>query len=201
MNKTSEQLGSLFEALSKAQGKIRGAVKDAKNPFFKSQYATLHECWNAIREPLAENGLSIVQTIEEEHGKLYLRSVLGHSSGQYISSLMPILLAKQDPQSLGSATSYSRRYSLCALVGLSQMDDDGEAAMTSYRNDPPKEEKSMSVDDFYEKMGFADTDFDEVYSYLNQLEVTKKVPMQKIMEQALTMKDRFKESFVAWRDS
>lgn len=130
----SEQLNELFTALSKAQAMIKAAIKDSANPFFKSNYTSLDGCWEAARVPLTTNGLSIIQTIKEEGVKFYLITVLGHSSGQFISSTMPLLLAKNDPQSFGSACSYARRYSLSAIVGLTQGDDDdGEKAMVAHR--------------------------------------------------------------------
>lgn len=220
MNKQSEQLGELFSALSKAQSKIKGAVKDAKNPYFKSNYATLHECWNAIREPLSENGLTIIQTIEEENGKLYLRSVLGHSSGQFISSLMPILMAKADPQALGSATSYSRRYSLCALIGLSQMDDDGESAMTHYRQKPPITKEDEEYVNQSERVDSKPLEMNvptfmtivlkdevatvgEMTEYLDHLVVKNNTAIPKIMERAINPKytKTFVNGFKEWYSS
>ena len=144
----SDQLNELFGALAKAQAKIHGAAKDAKNPFYKSDYATLDACWAACRDPLSVNGLSIIQTVSEDQGKLYLTTILGHSSGQYISSRVPLPINKPDPQALGSCLSYMRRYSLCAIVGITQSDDDAEEAMppASERNAPPVSVTPVSVE-------------------------------------------------------
>ena len=129
-NTHSNELGSLFEALAKAQGKIENAIKDKKNPFFKSSYADLASVWDACREPLSSNGLAIIQTVEGTKEGMYLNTWVGHSSGQWMKSRLPLIIMKQDPQSVGSALTYARRYALSALVGIcADEDDDGEKAM------------------------------------------------------------------------
>lgn len=125
----SEQINELAAALSKAQSEIQPALKDSVNPFFKSKYADLSSVWNACKEPLTKNGLSVLQTMDQKEGQLVLLTTLAHSSGQWIRSCLPILSAKQDAQSIGSAITYMRRYSLAALVGVTtDEDDDGNAA-------------------------------------------------------------------------
>lgn len=124
----SDSINELALALSKAQKSIKGAIKDSSNPFFKSSYADLQSVWDAIREPLASNGLAITQTTESEGSQLFLLTTLMHASGQWIDSKFPIVALKNEPQAIGSATSYARRYSLAAIVGVYQTDDDGEQA-------------------------------------------------------------------------
>lgn len=127
----SEQINELAAALAKAQGQIEGAKKSSSNPFFKSKYADLAECWNTCREALTANGISVIQMPEEinENGRLNITTMLAHSSGQYISSTLTMTVTKLDPQAIGSAITYGRRYALAAMVGLAQEDDDGEKAM------------------------------------------------------------------------
>lgn len=125
----SAELDQLFEALSKAQGEMQGAVKDSSNPFFKSQYADLTSVWEACRNPLIQNGLTISQVLQSVSGQTFLVSILGHSSGQWLKSMIPVNPAKADIQALGSAITYCRRYALAALVGVCPEDDDGEKAM------------------------------------------------------------------------
>lgn len=129
----SENLNELFSALSKAQGKIQPACKDKSNPYFKSKYADLSSVWEACRDPLSENGLSVVQFPQNKEEGLFLISILGHSSGQWMKSEIQIPLAKNDPQSIGSAITYFRRYSLSALVGVAPEDDDAEKAQSHFR--------------------------------------------------------------------
>ena len=127
----SEQINELAAALAKAQGQIEGAKKSSSNPFFKSKYADLAECWNTCREALTANEISVIQMPEEinENGRLNITTMLAHSSGQYISSTLTMTVTKLDPQAIGSAITYGRRYALAAMVGLAQADDDGEKAM------------------------------------------------------------------------
>lgn len=124
----NEPINELAAALAKAQGEMSNASKDTANPFFKSKYADLASVINAIKEPLSKNGLSYTQLFFENENGMYMTTMLMHSSGQSIKSVYPIRPLKNDPQGIGSAASYARRYSLAAIVGLTQEDDDGNHA-------------------------------------------------------------------------
>jgi hypothetical protein len=140
----SEQLNELFSALSKAQAEMEIAGLTSNNPFFKSKYADLAELIKASRPALTNNGLSIIQIPESHEGIKYIRTVLGHSSGQWIDGLVEVITTKQDIQSLGSAITYMCRYSYRAMSGVivSDDDDDGEAAVYRKEDKPiqPKPE-------------------------------------------------------------
>lgn len=120
----------LATALCKAQSELTNAIKDKKNPHFKSTYADLNSCWEACREPLTKNGLSIIQTLFiTQDGKSALRTILMHNSGENISSEVILPVVKPGSQELGSCIKYMRRYSLAAIVGVTDgEDDDAEAA-------------------------------------------------------------------------
>lgn len=124
----SDALGEIFAALSKCQGALSGAIKESSNPFFKSKYADLHQVWETARKPLADNNLCILQPIKAINDKLYIVTILGHASGQWMKSYTPIKSQKDDAQSMGSAITYARRYGLAAMIGIAQMDDDGNGA-------------------------------------------------------------------------
>jgi hypothetical protein len=136
----SESIAELAAALAAAQAEMRAASKDAANPMFRSKYATLSSIWEAAREPLARNGLSVVQTPEQSDlGVCTLTTTLLHSSGEHISStfslpVLPQVVARgeqpvQTAQGYGSALTYARRYALAAIVGIApDDDDDGNAA-------------------------------------------------------------------------
>lgn len=124
----SENINELATALAKAQGEITGALKDSANPFFKSKYADLASCWDACREPLSKNGLAIVQSPETGADGLTLTTLLTHSTGQWIKNTFRMLPKDDTPQGVGSALTYARRYALTALIGIAQVDDDGNAA-------------------------------------------------------------------------
>ena len=125
----SDSTAKLFEALSKAQMEITGAAKTKKNPHFKSDYADLNSTWEACREPLSQNGLTILQTMEQVGEKFVLVTTLGHISGDWIKSVLPLINTKMDMQGLGSALTYARRYGLAAMCGVCPADDDGNASI------------------------------------------------------------------------
>ena len=134
----SEAINELAVALAKAQGQITGALKDSSNPFFKSKYADLASCWDACRKQLSENNLSVVQTTDVIDGIVVVRTILAHSSGQWISGILPVKTKDDGPQAQGSGITYARRYALAAMVGLAQIDDDAEAAQARHRTEQPK---------------------------------------------------------------
>lgn len=123
-----EGIGALYEALAKAQGEMEHAKKDKTNPFFKSSYADLASVMDACRPALAKHGLCVVQTTDDSADGLYLVTTLGHSSGAAVSGRLGIKPTKQDPQGVGSAMTYARRYALAAIVGVGVEDDDGNEA-------------------------------------------------------------------------
>ena len=123
----SERIDDLAAALATAQGAMEAASKDKTNPHFKSKYADLASIWDAIREPLSKNGLSVVQLPEEIDGKIRLTTMLLHKSGQWIEAAYSLPPTKNDPQGFGSAITYMRRYALSG-VGVAPEDDDGNDA-------------------------------------------------------------------------
>ena len=124
----SNVIGALAAALSKVQGAMVGAVKDSSNPFFKSKYADLSSVWDACRVQLAANNLCVIQTTAEAADGAVLITTLAHSSGEWIRSVLPIKVKDNSPQAQGSGLTYARRNALAAIVGVSQIDDDAEAA-------------------------------------------------------------------------
>jgi hypothetical protein len=110
-----------------------GAVKDAANPFFKSKYADLGAVVKAVKEPFAENGLCYVQFPIAEENRIGITTRLMHNSGEWLEQDFSIPYAQIDPQKAGSVLTYFRRYSLAAVAGVPQVDDDAEAAMFQAR--------------------------------------------------------------------
>lgn len=125
-----QDVKELATALAKAQGEIENVKKGNVNPHFKSAYANLASVWDAIRDDLTKNGLSVLQLpCVAPAGQVGLRTVLLHSSGQSIEDtfFMPVKDAT-NPQAVGSALTYARRYALMSIVGIAPEDDDGNAA-------------------------------------------------------------------------
>jgi len=145
--KTSESIAKLAAALCRAQQSMGGAVKDSKNPFFKSNYADLGAVVKAVKEPFAENGLSYVQFPVGKGNRIGITTRLMHSSGEWMEREFTIPFTQIDPQKAGSVLTYFRRYSLAAVAGVPQVDDDAEAAMFQARKtlEDWKRELSTSI--------------------------------------------------------
>src|SRR5574340_169669 len=147
MNK-SESIGKLAEALAKAQSVMKFAKKDSTNPYLKSKYADLAAVVEAIKAPLSDNGLSYVQSTDiADDGAVIIETTLMHSSGEWISSRLRMKPIKDDPQSVGSAVTYGRRYGLQALVGIPADDDDGEAAQERVKETQQKRKGPSTPND------------------------------------------------------
>lgn len=139
----SENIGKLAEALCKAQGTMVEAKEDSKNPFFKSNYADLTSTWRACKDSLTANGLSISQVTGFVDGQIFLVTTLLHSSGEWMKGFYPLYLSKQDPQAMGSAVTYARRYTLAAIVGVCKEGEDDDAEKAQDRKAP----KEMITDE------------------------------------------------------
>lgn len=124
----SPTLGALAASLAKAQGAMAGAKKDVANPFFKSKYADLASVWEACRDALSANQLAVIQLPSMVGKDVLVETLLLHSSGEWIRSRFAVPVTQPGPQGVGSATTYCRRYSLAAMVGVAPEDDDGNAA-------------------------------------------------------------------------
>lgn len=146
----SQEIKDLAAALSKAQAEIRGAIKDSNNPFFKATYADLASVIEAIKEPLANNGLSVTQMCDcdlDDPKKLVIETQIMHSSGQWLRGKLPVKCKDDSPQSQGSGISYARRYALMAALNVPALDDDAETAQAAYRKQvEPKLSASQLVD-------------------------------------------------------
>jgi hypothetical protein len=140
--KTSEQINEIAKAISIAQGQIQPASKDSINPHFRSKFSSLSAVWETIREPLKNNELTVWQDVTTHEKGVSVETKIVHSSGQWVEFgplIMPV--GRADPQSIGSATSYAKRYALCAALGVvsSDEDDDANNAMPKDNQNPQKE--------------------------------------------------------------
>jgi len=127
MNK-SESIKNIAGALVQFQASVSKVGKESSNPFFKSKYASLANILDTIQKPLSESGLAITQFPDE----CSLTTLIVHAeSGEWMESSYTMPVAKQnDPQAMGSAITYARRYALGSILNLNiDDDDDGEKAM------------------------------------------------------------------------
>jgi len=131
---SSPDITELSKALFSIQNSLPPAIKDARNSFVGNDYATLNSVMETCRDALYSHGIWLVQLpcpapVELGTGHIGLETRLTHvESGQWLSSVTIIPLPKSDPQGLGSALTYARRYSLCTILGIITEDDDGNAA-------------------------------------------------------------------------
>lgn len=128
----SPDISKLAEALAQMQGSVKSIKKNMKANVGKYSYAyaDLPAIWDAIREPLVKNGLSISQLYSSEGNILKMITLLIHSSGQWLKSTLCISIAGLKIQEVGSAMTYNRRYALSAILGIST-DEDEDGAMAN----------------------------------------------------------------------
>ena len=120
---------AIATALVKAQKAFGPALKTSTNPHFKSKYADLSACVEAVIESLNDNGIMLMQPCHESESGVIVETLFIHESGETFSAgKLHVPAAKQDPQGYGSALTYARRYSLMAACGIAPEDDDGNAA-------------------------------------------------------------------------
>ena len=134
----------IASALVKAQKEFGPALKTATNPHFRSKYADLSACVEAVIDALNNNGIALIQQTHECADGVTVETVFVHESGEMLPcGKLHVPASKQDPQGYGSALTYSRRYSLMAACGIAPEDDDGNAAskappgvVKSFRSSP-----------------------------------------------------------------
>ena len=128
----------LFAALAKAQNAVENAHKGSLNPHFKNRYADLAEVLNTVRPVFSECGLSIIQETSFDGSLVSVTTALCHEKGGFITATASCVPAKADAQGVGAATTYLRRYSLAAITGVAQEDDDGQSAINPAKANPVK---------------------------------------------------------------
>ncbi len=118
----------LFPAFIKAQTAMGDLLKTSSNPHFKSKYADLAAVVEAVLPALNENGFGLMQPPHSDGELVEVETLLLHDSGGYIRSTLGLRPSKTDPQGVGSAITYGRRYALQSIAGIAPEDDDGNAA-------------------------------------------------------------------------
>lgn len=141
--KHSDTINKLSEALCKAQKNFKTAIKKSKNPFFHSNYADYTEVLGCVKQALNNEGISILQPIDND----VVETVLLHESGEFISSTTKIYNISNKPQDYGSAITYARRYALSSILSIdSDEDDDGNRANcnTVVQSSKPTQKKTSN---------------------------------------------------------
>ncbi len=149
----SEKIDQLLKALFAAQAELEHADKSSANPHFKSKYADLPTVLDTAKPVLQRHGLGIHHfrqcSYDEPHIREYLVTRLFHAeSGQWQDSTAFLNPVKNDPQGVGSAITYARRYDYQAILGMASEDDDGNAASgntSSGKSAPPARKETAKA--------------------------------------------------------
>lgn len=194
----SDSIAKIASALVKAQGELNAVPKDGNNPHFRSKYATLHGIVESTRDTLRKHGLAVVQTFAQTDGTyIDLTTTLLHESGEWMSGILTMRPSKADPQGLGSAATYARRYALSAILGIVTDDDDDGNAASAPSGDRGLQGKSAPADDkpwlnAVDKKGVLTEKGFEVVKYLSEnadkslADIRKKYKVSKADEEAIT---------------
>jgi hypothetical protein len=169
----SQSIQNLTQGLAKFHAMVGRISKDAKNPFFKSNYASLPHIIKEISEPLEKAGLILSQFPNGDG----LTTMLIHAdSGEYIFATYTLQVVRQnDPQAQGSAISYARRYAITSILNLAIADDDGEAATRPVRQAPAVTKTKPT-----------DEQFAYLVRYLNGTDAQRKQAKEALVKYELT---------------
>jgi hypothetical protein len=150
----SDDNSAIYKAFVKAQSQFGAALKTSTNPHFRSRYADLASCIEAVVDALNNNGIAFTQMTSECETGVIIETIFIHESGDIIcSGKLYVPASKNDAQGYGSALTYARRYSLMCACGIAPEDDDGNAATKSAPR--PASAKSIPQDTF-DKLPVAD---------------------------------------------
>ena len=183
----------LAVALALAQAKITDAKLNKTNSFTNSSYADLTSVWSACRKVLTDNDLSIIQRFfDNDRGELVLETILLHTSGESISSELKLMGPIRDWHSMGSAITYARRYSICALVGIAPdgEDDDGNSAQrdakqattAGSRKSYPKKKKTPTLAEQKKEALEIIAEVEEADEYLRNKEIDPADPPKQVID-------------------
>lgn len=126
----SPTIGAFAAAFAKAQATFTKALKNKVNPHFRSKYADLDSVQDACMPQLNAAGIAVIQQVGSANGMVTVRTLLAHSSGEWVAGTTAVPASRQDAQGYGGAITYARRYGLSGMAGVAtEEDDDGNAAV------------------------------------------------------------------------
>jgi hypothetical protein len=144
MVEQSASVSKLFAALVAAQAEMRNPPKDSVNPHFKSRFADLATVLDTVKPVLAKHKLGVVQLPTEVEGVgPAMSTMLIHESGEFVRSTIGLRPGKQDPQGIGAALTYARRYGLQAVLGITA-DDDDDGNHSSHASRPAQQRQQAA---------------------------------------------------------
>ena len=160
----------MASAFVKAQKEFGPALKTSTNPHFKSRYADLSTCIEAVIDALNNNGIALIQKTHQDQNGVTVETLFLHESGESMTcGLLHVPASKSDPQGYGSALTYARRYSLMSACGIAPEDDDGNAASAAPKrqNSPPLITEDQSIE-LYGLAELAGVNLKDVYSWIEE---------------------------------
>ncbi len=167
---------TIHSALVAAQKDFAPALKSSNNPHFRSKYADLAACVEAVIDALNKNGIFLMQRTNADAETVSVETVFVHESGEILEAgKLTLPVSKRDAQGFGSALTYSRRYSLMAACGIAPEDDDGNAAVAGGQPTPSKkrfvtDEQIQQIVDLVDEVG---ADHQGFLKYLGVTDITQ----------------------------
>lgn len=147
-----KQVPPMVEAFAAAQSSMINAVKGKVNPRFKSNYTTLEDLYNAVKKPLNDWGFMITHPIYSLDKILYCGTKLTYITGEIIENIMPITPNRNDIQELGSLITYTKRYTLAALVAIGSGEDDDGNYAKEVSEKPITEDQIYELEKYFSKL-------------------------------------------------
>ena len=188
---------TIASALVKAQKAFGPALKSSSNPHFRSKYADLAACVEAVIEALNDNGIALIQPTHECESGVLVETLFIHESGETLSAgKLHVPAQKNDPQGYGSALTYARRYSLMAACGIAPEDDDGNAASKSAPpKSAPKEKPFATVQRLEREIAMAEDENALRNIWRNAADIRKEADFeQRLLTAIQNRKDELKEA-------
>jgi hypothetical protein len=180
MMKRSETIGALAKALTAFNSEVSKVSKDAANPFFKNNYASLDNIIDEVRPILTKNGLTLMQFPSGDGQNVSVTTYLMHESGEWIES-DPLIMkpVKNDPQAIGSCITYARRYSLQSFLSLNTGEDDDGNKATHTKQPEPKQTANTG---HYEPKKISTNQLKMLNSLITRMDKEKGLARERVIE-------------------
>ena len=162
---TGDNLPALIQALALAQAEMGAVLKDAVNPHFKSKYADLATVCDAVIPALNKHGIAVIQAPGMIGQRVTVETILAHKDGAMMRTILELTPTKVDPQGVGSAITYARRYALQAVAGVAPEDDDGHAASQPVKRNASQVKKGHEFEAFEKAIHAAKTPLEAAQAF------------------------------------
>jgi hypothetical protein len=162
---TGDNVPALIQALALAQAEMGAVLKDAVNPHFKSKYADLATVCDAVIPALNKHGIAVIQAPGMIGQRVTVETILAHKDGAMMRTILELTPTKVDPQGVGSAITYARRYALQSVAGVAPEDDDGNAASQPVKKNASQVKKGGEFEAFEKAIHAAKTPMEAAQAF------------------------------------